>query len=97
MSLLREVKERVNASGAFRHWRHEADSHPGTLDLSNLSVPSRLIYDYAQVLTRAVAQDNHAVSTKAVFAIMQHLYPIVEALDSDAAQYLAQAVEALRR
>jgi len=34
---------------------------------------------------------------RVAFAIMQNLYPIVEAVDTDAGQYLAQAVEALRK
>jgi hypothetical protein len=56
-----------------------------------------MVADYTRGLVAGVAEDNHRVATRAAFAVMQNLYPIVEALDSDAAKYLAQAAEALRQ
>lgn len=96
MNLLEDVKRKVLAEGPFQGWKQGA-SNQALPDLRNLLEPSRAIFDFSKVLYRGLTEDNHATAARAAFAIMQNLYPIVEALDSDAGSYLAQAAEALRR
>lgn len=100
MSILNEMRDRVLAPGAFRHWKHSKrldETSNGTLDLKHLASSSRMVSDHSKVLARAVMKDSHGAAARAAFAIMQNLYPIVEALDSDAGKYLAQAAEKLRQ
>ncbi len=100
MPSLKELRERVNSPGAFRGWRHPKslnETSSGTIDLGNLGSSSRMVYDYSKTLVRCTSSDDHPMARRAVFAIMQNLFPIVEALDPDSAKYLAQAVEQLRR
>lgn len=97
---VKELIERVNAPGAFRNWKHSKDlteTSSGTLDLRHLGSSCRMVHDYAKVLAKATVQDDHGLAARAAFAIMQNLFPIVEALDADAAKYLAQAAEQLRQ
>jgi hypothetical protein len=56
-----------------------------------------MVFDHSKVLMRAMMKDDHGLTARAAFAIMQNLFPIVEALDPDAAKYLAQAAEKLRQ
>jgi hypothetical protein len=100
MSAIHNLLERVKSPGAFREWRHPRElneSSLGTIDLSNLASSSRMVYDHSKVLMRAMMKDDHGLTARAAFAIMQNLFPIVEALDPDAAKYLAQAAEKLRQ
>lgn len=97
---LNELLERVNAPGAFRNWKHPKklnETSLGTIDLRHLGASCRMVHDYSKLLVKAVVKDDHGLAVRATFAIMQNLYPIVEALDADAAKYLAQAAEQLRQ
>lgn len=95
-SLLKEVKELVNAPGPFRHWRHEA-SNQARPDLRNLIGSAQAVVAQCRDLPVVVGFDSVEDTRVVAFAIMQNLYPIVEAIDTDSGQYLAQAVEALRK
>lgn len=97
---LNELLERVNATGAFRHWKHPKElneTSSGSIDLRHLGSSCRMVLDYSKVLASAVMKDDQGLAVRAAFAIMQNLYPIVESLDADAAKYLAQAAEQLRQ
>jgi hypothetical protein len=98
---LNSLIERVNSPGAFRNWRHPKkvlqETSAGTINLIHLASSCRMVCDYTDVLNKAVSKDDHGLAARAAFAIMQNLFPIVEALDPDSAKYLAQAAEALRQ
>lgn len=95
-SLLEEVRSRVNAAGPFAAWKHEA-SNQARPNLRNLLDSARAVQAQCQDLAAAVAVDSRERTRLVAFAIMQNLYPIVEAIDTDAGQYLGNAVEALRK
>jgi hypothetical protein len=95
-SLLEETRRRVLSEGPFRQWRHEGANF-GAPDLTNLTEPAEIVYQQAIKLMEAAEQDDHQGARGAAFTIIQNLFPIVEALDTDAGLYLGQAAEALRR
>lgn len=98
MSELKDLLERVHSPGPFRKWRRSIEeTSAGTIDLRHLASSAKLVAEYGKGLMRGASEDNHRAVTRAAFAIMQNLYPIVEALDADAGKYLAQAAEALRQ
>lgn len=101
MNRFTDLIERVNSPGAFRNWHHPRqelnETSAGTIDLKHLSGSVERVWQYAKRLPAACKRDDQDAAIRASFAIMQNLYPVVEAIDSDAAKYLAQAVEALRR
>lgn len=94
--LLKEVRTRVLAPGPFARWRHEA-SNQARPDLSNLFGSAQAVVAQCRDLPSAVGSGLREETRFVAFAIMQNLYPIVEAIDTDAGQYLANAVEALRK
>lgn len=97
MSEMKELLERVHAAGPFRHWRRPIEeTSAGTTDLRNLMHSAESVFEYSKRLVRGVSEDDHRAATVAAFAIMQNLFPLVEALNPDAGKYLAQAAEALR-
>lgn len=96
MGSLNEVRDRVLAPGPFARWRHEA-SNQARPDLRNLLDSAKAVVAQCQDLPATVATDQAERARLVAFAIMQNLYPIVEAIDTDAGQYLANAVEALRK
>lgn len=96
-SLLTEVRDRTLAAGPFRHWRHEQAPNQARADLRDLEPLSRAVVAQCKDLPGFVGLDMRDDVRRVAFAIMQNLYPIVEALDTDAGLYLAQAVEALRK
>lgn len=95
-NLLEDVKRRVLSPGPFASWKHEQSNEP-RFDLSNLAGSAQEVLDYAKRLPMYAMRDDDRRCRQAAFAIMQNLYPIVEALDTDAGLYLGQAVEALKR
>ena len=94
--LLKEVRSRVLAPGPFARWRHEA-SNQARADLRNLLDSAQAVEAQCKDLPMEAARDSREGVRRVAFAIMQNLYPLVEAIDTDAGQYLAQAVEALRK
>ncbi len=94
--LLEEVRSRVLSPGPFARWKHEASNQARPV-LPNLIDSARAVQTQCRDLGRAVAADSRGRTRLVAFAIMQNLYPIVEAIDTDAGQYLGQAVEALRK
>lgn len=96
-SLLEEVRERTLAEGAFRRWKHEQAPNQARSDLRNLEGEAQAVLAHCQDLPGFVGLDMREDVRRVAFAVMQNLYPIVEALDTDAGLYLAQAVEALRK
>lgn len=95
-NLLKEVRDRVLAPGPFARWKHEA-SNQARPDLRNLQGSALTALEYCKDLPFLVMGDRREDVRRVVFAVMQNLYPIVEAIDTDAGQYLANAVEALRK
>jgi hypothetical protein len=95
-SLLEETRRRVLAEGPFQGWKHEGANF-GAPDLTNLTEPAEIVYEQSTKLMEAAEQDDHDGARKAIFVILQNLFPIVEALDTDAGLYVAQAAEALKR
>jgi|WetSurMetagenome_2_1015567.scaffolds.fasta_scaffold30888_4 hypothetical protein len=95
-NLLEETRRRVLAEGPCQAWRHES-ANLGAPDLTNLTEPAEIVYEQSVKLMEATEQDDHDAARKAAFTIIQNLFPIVEALDTDAGLYLGQAAEALRR
>jgi hypothetical protein len=93
---LDELERRVLSEGACSEWRHGA-SNQAQYDLSNLKEPARAVFDYSKRLAASVQYDDQKAALRHVFAILQNIYPIVETLDTDAGQYIAQAAEALRK
>lgn len=96
-SLLEQTRERVLAEGPFRTWRHEQSPNQARLDLRTLEGEARAILAHCKDLQGFVGLDMRDDVRRVAFAVMQNLYPIVEAIDTDAGLYLAQAVEALRK
>jgi len=94
--LLEEVRARVMAPGPFSRWKHEA-SNQARPDVRNLSGAARTALAYCRDLPAYTAMNSRADVRRVVFATLQNLYPLVEAIDTDAGLYLAQAVEALRK
>jgi len=94
--LLKEVRSRVLAPGPFARWTHEA-SNQARSNLRNLADSARAVQAQCRDLPGVVAMDLREDTRRVAFAVMQNLYPIVEAIDTDAGQYLAQATEALRK
>jgi hypothetical protein len=94
--LLEETRRRVLSEGPCANWRHEAANY-GSPDLTNLTEPAEIVYEQAVKLMEATEQDDHDGARKAVFVILQNLFPIVEALDTDAGLYVSHAAEALKR
>ena len=94
--LLQQVRSRVLAPGPFARWRHEA-SNQARPNLRNLLGSARAVAAQCESLPAVVGGDLRADTRRVAFAIMQNLYPIVEAIDTDAGMYLAQATEALRK
>jgi len=94
--LLKEVRSRVLSPGPFAQWRHEA-SNQARSDLRNLFGEAQTVVAQCRDLPGFVAMDMREDTRRVAFAIMQNLYLIVEAIDTDAGQYLAQATEALRK
>lgn len=94
--LLKEVKRRVLAPGPFARWKHEG-SNQGRADLANLLPSARAVSAQCDSLVAVVGGGLREDTRRVAFAVMQNLYPIVEAIDTDAGQYLANAVEALRK
>jgi len=94
--LLKEVRRRVLAPGPFARWKHEA-SNQARPDLRNLLPSARAVAAQCETLPAVVGGDLREDTRRVAFAVMQNLYPIVEAIDTDAGQYLAQATEALRK
>lgn len=94
--LLEEVRERVLSPGPFAKWKHEA-SNQARPYLSNLMGSAQTALAHCQDLPGYVGADAREDVRRIAFAVMQNLYPIVEAIDTDAGQYLAQATEALRK
>lgn len=94
--LLKEVRDRVLAPGPFARWQHEA-SNQARPDLRNLVDSAKAVQAQCRDLVSVVAMDSSERTRLVAFAIMQNLYPIVEAIDTDAGQYLAQATAALRK
>lgn len=94
--LLKEVRSRVLAPGPFASWKHEA-SNQARPDLRNLSGSAAAVVASCEDLPMYVNADSRENTRRVAFSIMQRLYPIVEAIDTDAGQYLANAVEALRK
>ena len=90
--LLEEVRGRVLAPGPFASWRHEA-SNQARPDLPG-NHQGRKQQQRLPMYVEAASREN---VRRVAFAVMQNLYPIVEAIDTDAGQYLAQATEALRK
>lgn len=95
--LLREVRKRVLSPGPFARWRHEQASNQARPDLRNLLPSARAVVAQCESLPAVVGGSLREDTRRVAFAIMQNLYPIVEAIDTDAGQYLANAVEALRK
>jgi len=94
--LLKEVRSRVLAPGPFAQWHHEASNQARPV-LRNLLDSAQAVVAQCRNLPMAAARDDRGETRRVAFAIMQNLYPIVEAIDTDAGQYLAQATEALRK
>lgn len=94
--LLKEVRSRVLSPGPFARWRHEA-ANQARPDLRNLLDSGRAVVAQCEDLPMMLLGNRREDVRRVAFAIMQNLYPIVEAVDTDAGQYLAQAVEALRK
>ena len=95
-SLLEEVRRRVLSPGPFAGWRHESANQARPV-LTNLRGTAETVLAHCQDLVGAVAMDNYPDTRRVAFAVLQNIYPIVEALDTDAGLYLAQATEALRK
>lgn len=94
--LLKEVHRRVTAPGPFAQWKHEV-SNQARADLVNLLPSARAVAAQCESLPAVVGGALREDTRRVAFAIMQNLYPIVEAIDTDSGQYLANAVEALRK
>lgn len=94
--MLAEVKRRVLAEGPFQRWVHESSDSAACV-LANLIDSATTVVDASRLLAHGVAKDDVQVATKAALLMLQNAYPVVEALNRDAGQYLAQAVEALQR
>lgn len=94
--LLEEVRGLVNSPGPFARWRHEA-ANQARADLRNLYGSAQAVAAQCRDLPLVVMADSRERTRLVAFAIMQNLYPIVEAIDTDAGAYLAQATEALRK
>jgi hypothetical protein len=93
-----EMMRRVKSPGAFQAWTHKrALKEESQYDLGNLYPMVLRSHEALKALTIAVQMDERDAATQAAFGVLQLLYPLVEALDSDAGKYLAQAVEKLRR
>ena len=84
------------APGPFASWRHEA-SNQARPDLRNLAGSAAAVVAQCEDLPMYVEAASRENVRRVAFAVMQNLYPIVEAIDTDAGQYLAQATEALRK
>lgn len=95
-SFLEELREGVLSPGPFARWKHEQANQARPV-LSNLLDSARAVQAQCRNLSGAVAMDSRERTRLVAFAIMQNLYPIVEAIDTDAGQYLGNAVEALRK
>jgi len=95
-SMLAEVKRRVLAAGPFQAWVHEASDSSACV-LSNLINSAIAVADASRLLVQGVNKDDFQVTTKAALLVLQNMYPVVEAINRDAGQYLAQAAEALKR
>lgn len=94
--MLAEVKRRVLAEGPFQHWVHESSDSAACV-LANLLDSATAVVDASRLLAHGVNKDDFQVATKAALLVLQNMYPVVEALNRDAGQYLAQAAEALKR
>jgi len=94
--LLEATRDLVRSAGPFARWRHEA-SNQARPDLGNLLPSARAVAAQCESLPAVVGGALRDDTRRVAFAIMQNLYPIVEAIDTDAGQYLANAVEALRK
>jgi len=95
-SLLKEVRDRVLSPGPCVSWKHEA-SNQAKFPLENLESSAVAVQAQCQDLRIPVSLGQREQTRLIAFAILQNLYPIVEAIDTDAGQYLAQATEALRK
>jgi len=94
--LLEETRQRVLSPGPCAGWKHEA-SNQARPNLRNLTDSAAAVVAQCQDLPMYVSADSREDARRCAFAIMQNLYPIVEAIDTDSGQYLGNAVEALRK
>ena len=92
---MKDVIDRVNAEGAFRHWRltESKQQTEGTMTMPQLGRNAQGLESYAQMLKRHVADGSPDGAAMAMQGIIKHLVSLSAALAPDAMDHLIAAAD----